>query len=177
MRRSKTWFDTWKRLLTALIVCTMLFSNVSGTVRALEDLGDNEGLVQEEQDDSTVVETSDEVIEEELEDFIEESEEAALEEEDSEDIFEEASEEEPEQIQEESDDEASVEEQKSEDTEEVSEDEDAPEQVPEEETQESEEVSYPALKFVEKANQVNVNVSAPEGAFPEGTTMKVKPIS
>ena len=64
MKRSRTWFDTWKRLLAVLIACTMLFSNVSGTVRALEDLGDNEGFVQEEQDDDTVVETSDEVIEE-----------------------------------------------------------------------------------------------------------------
>lgn len=48
----------------------------------------------------------------------------------------------------------------------------------EESTAKTEEVKYPAVSFEEKAsNGVRVKVEAPEGAFPEGTTIKVKAVS
>lgn len=38
-------------------------------------------------------------------------------------------------------------------------------------------IAMPAAKFTAAASGINVSVSAPEGAFPEGTTMKVKAVS
>ena len=36
MRRNAKRFETWKRLFAVLIICAMMFSNVSGTIRAVE---------------------------------------------------------------------------------------------------------------------------------------------
>lgn len=39
MRRNAKRFETWKRLFAVLIICAMMFTNVSGTIRAVESLG------------------------------------------------------------------------------------------------------------------------------------------
>jgi len=44
-------------------------------------------------------------------------------------------------------------------------------------TKDSTEVSYPAQDFSDSVDGTSVKVTAPEGAFPEGTTMKVKAVA
>ena len=46
----------------------------------------------------------------------------------------------------------------------------------EEKNADKQDVKYPAVKFSEKAGDVTVNITAPEGALPEGTTVKVEPV-
>ncbi len=55
--------------------------------------------------------------------------------------------------------------------------EDAAEKEPVEEEPEEDEVKYPAQNFNGSTSDVDVTVRAPKGAFPEGTTMKVKNVA
>ena len=172
MRRNSKRFETWKRLFAVLIACMMLFSNVSGTVTALEDTD----VVMTEDQYSEEAEQAVDTAPEEAEEASETVEELPFEEEVQQ---EETSDEDPA-------DTPSIEEEIPEEeapAEETPVEEVPAEEVPvEEETEvDSEEeesvISYPEAHFEKRAtNRVTVKVDAPEGAFPEGTTMEVRSI-
>ena len=163
---SKKTFAALRRILVALIICAMLSSNAVSQVKALDTLDENP--VEEQNED---IEQSSEVVEaeEEPEALIEEAEEEIPEDEvvDEETPAEETPEEEA--IEEEAP------------AEEPAEEEEVPVEEPAEEASEpeaepEEEITYPAVSFSDKAGLVSVSVSAPEGAFPQGTRMKVTPV-
>nr|MCR4708957.1 InlB B-repeat-containing protein [Clostridiales bacterium] len=179
MRRNSKRFETWKRLFAVLIACMMLFSNVSGTVTALEDTD----VVMTEDQYSEEAEQAVDTAPEEAEEASETVEELPFEEEVQQ---EETADEDPAET-------SSIEEEIPE--EEAPAEETPVEEVPaEEETQEEaidnetdpdevEDVSDESMAdpweekvFNGSANRVVVHVEAPQGAFPAGTTMKVETV-
>ena len=169
MRKSnKTGLEALKKVLVVFIIGAMLFTNVISPVKALDTLGE------------TPVEEQNEEIEE-ISDTTERSVEGSSEEEpeipakQAEEPVED--EEVPEEVpQEEIPEEEPAEEAPAEEV---------PEEVPAEEPAEeepvkeapAEEAVYPEAYFEGEAGVVSVKVFAPEGAFPEGTTMKVASVN
>ena len=160
MRKSnKKGLEALKKVLVVLIIGTMLFSNAMSPIKALDTLEENP-------------------VEEQSEDVEEVSEEA-------EESAEEAFEEEPEAPVEETEEPASEEEAPVEEApeEELPEEEIPEEEAPAEETSDepieevTEEVDYPEAYFEDNTGVVSIIVNAPEGAFPEGTTMQVKTVN
>ena len=151
-KNSKRRFETWKRLFAVLLACAMLFTNVTGTITASESL-EPSGLTQEQ--DS-------------------EAQEPAAEESVAEDA---AAEETPAQepAQEEtSEDGQTVEDPSAAESEQVF---DSEAKTEETEQTFEETTPMPETSFEAYSNKVFVKVYAPEGAFPEGTTMKLTPVA
>ena len=59
MKRSRKHMETWKRLFVLLLACTMLFSNVSGSIRALDEFS---STALEDQDQNGENQTSEEAL-------------------------------------------------------------------------------------------------------------------
>ena len=164
-RHSKKRFDALKRIFAILLVCAMLFSNVTSTVTAMEALGSETAT--EEQNS----ETQDAASTEETEVKETSGEEPASEETPAEES---GSEEQSEADPATADSSASEPEQEFVEETESSES----EQMFDEETAPAEETtSMPEAYFEAYSNKVFVKVYAPEGAFPEGTQMKVTPVA